>query len=503
MPGMRSASARADSVCQAGCSAIEVQCVCMVGADVRQVEAEIDGCIQRMPVWSVKRDVLLRRLMTIWRDGLEVVHLKFAHAMMFQVERNVESAVAIEHLMATGVYRALKWAMEFAHDEGAGDVSDKDLVDLVMNVAGGPYQVLVDALKLGAYDKAEFSVDQQSKTLTIYEGGDVSGHDAAIVRYDRVTVAFHQQSPLVDDTDQLTTLWTADEYRQYWRWLRPIAEAAETETILGQAGPLAPMQEIMKRPVVFEIPKPPAPLAKVQQDLTLTPAKLQTAMKWKIDSWHDCPLVQIGDRVSGISSTILALAGSDDYMLRVAAMNDPAQYERVSGLREARMIALCQRAFQGADWTFTPHYRLTDPSREIDGYATKTDDIVIVQLKSTLRPQSPWEVYKRNADVIEGITHTSEMLHRVGQGAIGIVITDGYEGDYATWKESLATGVAVATLADLDWIVKNPHGAFKILSERAGIVGNSTAEGVPERSASLCGWTLRVVDEPRKKIAPV
>ena len=468
----------------------------MVGVDVRQVESEIDGCIQRMPVWSVKRDVLLRRLMTIWRDGLEVVHLKFVHAEMFQVEGNVESAVALEHLMATGVYRALKWAMEFAHDDGTGEVSDKVLVDLVMNIAGGPYQVLVDALKLGAYDKAEFSVDQEGKTLTIYEGGDVSGHDAAIVQYNRVTIAFHQQSPLVDDADQLTTLWTAGEYRQYWRWLRPIAEAAETETIVGQAGPLAPMQEIMKRPVVFEVPKPPAPLAKVHQDLILTPSKMRSAMKWKIDSWHDCPLVQIGDGVSGVSGAILTLAASDDYMLRIAAMNDPAQYERVSGLREARMIALCKQAFQEAGWIFTAHYRLADPPREIDGYATKNDDIVIVQLKSTLRPQSPWEVHKRNADVIEGITHTSEMLHRVGQGSIGIVITDGYEGDYATWRESLATDVAVATLADLDWIVKNPRGAFKILSQRAGIVGDSTAQSVPERIASLCGWTIRVVDEP-------
>jgi hypothetical protein len=37
----------------------------MVGDDVRQVEAEIDGCIKKMAVWNLKRDVLLRRLMTI------------------------------------------------------------------------------------------------------------------------------------------------------------------------------------------------------------------------------------------------------------------------------------------------------------------------------------------------------------------------------------------------------------------------------------------------------
>jgi hypothetical protein len=196
----------------------------MIGSDVRQVEAEIVACIQKMAVWNVKRDVLLRRLMTIWRDGLELVQLMFAHAVMFHLEEGIQSSLASEHLTATGAYQGLKWAMEYAHDDGDDDVSDEVLVDLVMKVAG-PYQALVDA-----------------------------GHDAAIVRYDHLTVAFHKQSPLVDDTDRLTTRWTAGEYRQYWQWLRPIAESAETNTIMGQAGPLAPVQEIMKQPVVVEIP---------------------------------------------------------------------------------------------------------------------------------------------------------------------------------------------------------------------------------------------------------
>jgi hypothetical protein len=34
----------------------------MVGEDVRQLEDEIDECIQKMDGWSVKRDVLLRRI---------------------------------------------------------------------------------------------------------------------------------------------------------------------------------------------------------------------------------------------------------------------------------------------------------------------------------------------------------------------------------------------------------------------------------------------------------
>jgi hypothetical protein len=234
----------------------------MVGADVRRVEAEIDSCIRGMPIWNFKRDVLLQRLMTIWRDGLEVVHLRYAHAAMFQLEEGLQSSLAIEYLISTGAYQAIKWAMEYARDDGPEEIPDETLIDLVMKVPA-PYVVLVDALKLGAHDRTEFSVDQDRKILTIYEGGNVSGHDSAIVRRDHATVPFHKQSPLVDDADKLTTRWTAGEYRQYWHWLRSVIDRAQTETIMAQAGPLAPMQEIMKRSVVVDIPSPPAPLERV------------------------------------------------------------------------------------------------------------------------------------------------------------------------------------------------------------------------------------------------
>jgi hypothetical protein len=271
----------------------------MVGAEVRQVEAEIDSCIKGMPIWNVKREVLLQRLMTIWRDGLELVHLRYAHAAMFDVAEGLQNSLAAEHLVATGAYQSLKWALEYARDDGIEETSDKALIEVVMRVPA-PYMLLVDALKLGAHDRAEFSVDQDRKILTIYAGGNVSGHDSSIVRRDHTSVTFHKQSPLVDDADQLTTRWTAGEYRQYWHWLRSVAEHAQTETIMAQAGPLAPMQEIMKRSVVVGIPSPPAPLQRVQEDLTLTPAKARSALKWKIDSWHDCPLIQVGDRVLGV-----------------------------------------------------------------------------------------------------------------------------------------------------------------------------------------------------------
>ena len=376
--------------------------------------------------------------------------------------------------------------MEFAQDDGLDEVSDEELVNLVMKTAG-LYQIFVDALKLGAHGRTDFLVDHDGKTLTIYEGGNASGHDAAIVQRDHVTVPFHRQNPLVDDSDQLTARWTAGDYRQYYQWLETLAQEAETETIVARL-PLTPEQEIMKRPVVVELPSPPPALARVQEDLTLTVAKAQGPLKWKIDSWHDCPLVQIGDRVYGVSIALRTLAGLDDYMLRAAVLHDPGQYEKVSGLREERMIAICKTAFEAAGWTFTPHYRLTNPPREIDGYATRDAESWIVQLKSTLRPQSPWEVFKRNTDVIDGITHTAEVVRKLDEGMAGIVVTDGYEGDYATWKESLATGVPVATLEDVDWMAKDPSGALKALAERAGI----EEQAPPERTPRTQFHTLRL-----------
>ena len=95
----------------------------MVNDDVRRVETEIDASIQKMAVWKVRKAVLLRRLMDIWRDGLEVAHLRFAHAAMFQVERGVETSLASEHLIAAGAYQTLKWALEYTEESGTSEFS--------------------------------------------------------------------------------------------------------------------------------------------------------------------------------------------------------------------------------------------------------------------------------------------------------------------------------------------------------------------------------------------
>jgi hypothetical protein len=86
----------------------------MVSPEVRQIETEIDLFIQNFPIWSTNKDVLLTKLMTIWRDGLELLGLTTAHALMFDIEGGLKKAVAQEHQLVTGVYQSLKWAMMYA-----------------------------------------------------------------------------------------------------------------------------------------------------------------------------------------------------------------------------------------------------------------------------------------------------------------------------------------------------------------------------------------------------
>ena len=49
--------------------------------------------------------------------------LRFAHAALFQRQEGVRSSLASEHLVVTGTYQALKWAMEYAQDDGTSEMS--------------------------------------------------------------------------------------------------------------------------------------------------------------------------------------------------------------------------------------------------------------------------------------------------------------------------------------------------------------------------------------------
>ena len=464
----------------------------MLDEQVRAAELDIDKKIERYGIWKCSKNHLLRGLLDVWRDGLDLAYARATHGSLFDNRESTEAASAIEHQINTGTMWCLKWAFEYGAEKGSKPTAEQ-LVDLVWKV-GAHYQLLVDALKFAQVGGNDIRVNLEERTLIIYEGANISGYDQEIVSLDRTSLPSYKYSHLIDDGDQLTTKWSAGEYRRYWQWLKQLSAEAETETILAQAGPLAPKQEVFKRPVVLQLPEPPSDLKNVQDDLTLTQTKMNAGMKWKVSEWQDCPLVQIGAEVWGISAALLSLADLDDYMPRVAVLNDREQYQRVSGLREERMISACKAEFESAGWSFQSRVTLKNPPREIDIHASKDLQEVIIQLKSTLRPHSPWEVYKRNTDIIEGIKHTEEMLLRFKLGTLGYVITDGYEGDYLTWAESLRTHIPVATLQELSLITGSPAAAFDILARQAGIQGKPRYKTIPDRTVKLCGWDIRLVD---------
>jgi hypothetical protein len=241
----------------------------MVSERVRAAESDIDDRIRRLPVWKGRKTAILRRLMNVWRNGLELAYMRFGHAAMFQNNDSFEVAVAIEQHTSVGVFWCVKWAFEYAQTSSRWKPTDEQLIELTISEGVG-YQALVDSLKFATVGGVEIEVDVDSRIVTVYEGGNVSGYDHAIVARDHKSLLFHKQSPLVEDSDQLTRRWTAGEYREYWRWLRTIAETAETETVVTKAGPLGPRQEMFRRPVVFMVPAPPARLRNIQKDLTLT-----------------------------------------------------------------------------------------------------------------------------------------------------------------------------------------------------------------------------------------
>ena len=118
----------------------------------------------------------------------------------------------------------------------------------------------------------------------------------------------------------------------------------------------------------------------------------------------------------------------------------------------------------------------------------------MLQLKSTLRPEAAGEVNNRNKDIIDGIAQTRDTRTRIGSGAIGAVITDGYRGDYSTWSRAVEHQISIGTLEDIPDIAHNPQQIFELLKARAGFAA-VRPEGAPfERSCDLMGWTILIVD---------
>jgi hypothetical protein len=275
-----------------------------------------------------------------------------------------------------------------------------------------------------------------------------------------------------------------------------LASDAQSETVTLPL-PNADSVPLFSRPVIVSVPEPSErEIGSVLDDLTLTTEKLSGDQVWRYISWLDTPLVAIGPERLGPSDLLVALAGiaCEDHMLRLATVVDTMQYQRVNGLREERMINTCRKGLEGEGWTVQPRYVVREPPREIDVYATRAGFHLVLQLKSMLRPETPWEVYKRNEDIRIGIDQACDARRRFGPLAAGAVITDGYRGDYSTWRVAIDNKVPIGTLEDIPDLALDPHGAFELLRNRVGF-GTKAPEGAPyDRSFELMGWTFRIVD---------
>src|SRR5260221_2323520 len=222
-----------------------------------------------------------------------------------------------------------------------------------------------------------------------------------------------------------------------------------------------------------------------KQFLTTSPSMQH---KWKLRTWLDIPLTLVGTSIFGVSNEVKVLGGpaGDDYMLRIAVSVDPDQYSKASELRHKRMIEACKNARAG--WNSIGPLVLAALEMELDVHGKRAEESLIFQIKSTLRPETTWEVLKRNEEVIDGISHTSKAMARIGSGTLGFLITDGYRGDYQTWELANRLGVPIGTMEDAAEIGSNPAGAAELLKARVGFNAAGLGGPVPDQEFELFGW---------------
>jgi len=161
------------------------------------------------------------------------------------------------------------------------------------------------------------------------------------------------------------------------------------------------------------------------------------------------------------------------------------------------MVDICKDAFDkcSPSWSVRDRVHFSNPTQQADVVATRASESLVLELKSTLRPETPWETYKRNDDIIHGIKQAKALVDR-GVATYGFVVTDGYRGDYACWAEALSSDTAIGTLSVLVEIASDPATAVSALQAKVGITENSVPPHgrLPDRETTVAGWKLRLVD---------
>lgn len=469
-----------------------------VSSEMRLVEAEIDTKIQSLPVWKNERAAVLDALMQAYRDCLQHMFLRSLDAEVFENTGDLLAAFKFEDRVRNGVHWALKWATENCREiRRDGPINQRDLVETIS--LGQSYDTLVDALKYTEEDLVTLSVKRESKEIICHEGKDITGFDAEIVERQQAIGPLNIQASLTADSDQITSNWCAGDYRRVTGQLAEYASSQENTILVNQEvlARLGKGDISIAQPTLVWLERPEdAPQVHVFDSLTI-PSEWTHQFMWGARSLLETPIVRVSDqRFCALSSDLKAIACVDDYMLRLAARLDESQYSKVSGLREDRMIDACRSAFEkhGKPWEVRSRVPLTDPPQEVDVIASRSSESLVIELKSTLRPETLWEVYKRNCDILKGLSQAQSLVRR-GVASRGFVITDGYRGDYRCWEEALKHDVTIGTLLELEDLARDPSGAARLMKQRAGVpTGDRTARRLSDREADLLGWRLRLID---------
>ncbi|HYG64445.1 MAG TPA: hypothetical protein VEL74_17840 [Thermoanaerobaculia bacterium] len=463
---------------------------------LREIEHEIDSKIRGLEVWQAPRAEVLEHLVYTYRDLIEEAFMRLLHARTFGLPP--DEAFYLENRGRNGMLWALKWASEYCPESGKAHLrSPDDLMELVR--LGGVYEVFVDALKYAGRGLVTIHVEESSKIITCYEGSPATAFDASIVDRERIVSPQMPHVSLTEDGDRITTRWTAGDYRKITKELAQYGASEENAIVVDPEFALAAGMSNLSvpQPTVVWVNRPAdAPGCHVFDDLVL-PVVMDSKVKWQLVSLLENPVIKVGERYCALSSDLRAISEIDDYMLRLAARVDQRQYSLASVRREERMLAICRRALEQASppWAVEEQVRYKKPTQEADILAKRGADKIAIELKSTLRPETPWEVFKRNQDLVKGVKQVKRLIDR-SVAERGFLVTDGYRGDYVCWAEALANEVPIGNLYDLDIIAEDPSGALRRLKDLVGIptADIRIPEGLPDREENLFEWTLRLVD---------
>ena len=460
--------------------------------DVRAAEAEIDDFVASLPLWQCGQTEVVRGVLDHYAQALEAHYLHLFWLQTYHSNRVQEVRATEEHLHIS-YFWAVKWALTMCPKASSHPVTD-DAIASAVGIALA-YQTLVDALKFASHDLLEIRADHASKTLTVFEGGAQTANDQLLDSELKARTPISSHTQLTKNADQLTSQWSAGDYRRLGSQFCDLLDQAEVEELVCNNLDGTTIT-IAKRPIVVDF-QALATESPVVKDLTVSSDRLRDGGIWEWTSFRDTPLVDCGPELLGVSSLVRAscIGAGDDYMLRLASRSDPEQYSTVSGLREPRMVNYCREILESQGWSVDSSVQLTNPAQEIDIVATRDKITLVLELKSTLRPESPWEVHNRNQDILKGLEQAALARARTVKDATAVLITDGYLGDYPTWKRSLDLDIPLLPLSELSMLAQDSNWAGMRLSRLRESSPNHGTGALLDREGQIGQWTIIVRDE--------